>query len=531
MLGTNQSFCEYPNKRNHKSISLSIDFCLQSIVDNDNSRYELNRMLALNSSNTGNQQGNRMARPKKESNESTGRTVEVPLMEVKKKRGKPLATRHHQVVTTYAEEVPIDELPEVGQEEELIDDQSIESAIERTPINETEAFLEQAAQSRESYEMFVYRHPNFDIDGDKNPKARGRVFVARMPFNYQTYEADIARYCAKPGMVNIFVPEVRHRGEFRTRLDVVRSEPPIADLPLPVQPNGQPAPSMPQAQYLPYPIQQNNPSVPVDPFREVDRTLGLITKMRQAFVGDEQPKQPEQQLSPKASLLNAMAEHPEIVEAVTDKLMGGSKNGNREPSITELAFKHGAELATAFGNMIQGVVRTVASEFKEIRSIQNQNYEQNEMAAPTLPNQENPRSQVSEFQKQQEGNQGSPQNDTRQLAATNESASQNIQGQSPEEALLTLVCDNCARNIPPKITAQRIDEFAIYINENFPHLSIDGWIEMFTETEVDSIISFASQGAFGEQGKALAGMSHSHKWIGDLREILKQEQPEGENEQ
>lgn len=309
------------------------------------------------------------------------------------------------------------------------------------------------------------------------------------------------------------------------------------------QPISTPDPITGQPQIIYQPAQTNGQTIPIpDPIKQMKGTLEMMQLMnemnpqtqllsellRDKIQSKEQPSQ--ENLPPKVALLSAIADHPDLVEGIMDKLTGGSKNGTREPSLTELAFKHGAELATAFGNMIQGVVRTVASEFKEIRSIQNQSYEQNEMAAQALPNNENQRSQVSEFQKQQESAQGSQQNDTRQLVTANEGNSQNIQGQSPEEALLTLVCDNCTRNIPPKITAQRIDEFAIYLNENFPHLSIDGWIEIFTETEVDSIISFASQGVFGEQGRTLAVQPHSHKWIGDLREILKQEQQEGEIE-
>lgn len=315
-----------------------------------------------------------------------------------------------------------------------------------------------------------------------------------------------------------------------------------------------PDPITGQPQIIYQPAQSNGQTVSLpDPIKQMKGTLEMMQLMnemnpqtqllsellRDKIQSREQPSQ--ENLPPKVALLSAIADHPDLVEGIMDKLTGGAKNGSREPSLTELLIKHGADLANAFGNMVQGVVRTVASEFKEIRSMQagEQSHVENQMATQTLQDQDNQQRPVStqlQFpsnQKQQEGQQGNDAQNIRRYESTGHSeTSQATQtNQSPEEALLALVCDNCARNIPPKITAQRIDEFAAYINENHPHLSIDGWIDMFIEQEVDSIINLASQGIFGEQGKALAEASHARGWIGDLRETLKQEQPEGEEEQ
>lgn len=253
--------------------------------------------------------------------------------------------------------------------------------------------------------------------------------------------------------------------------------------------------------------------------KEVAEIIEVVDRIR----GDRepipyQPPQPvEPQLPPKVALLSAIAEHPDLVENVMEKLTG-SRGKSSEPSTTELILKYGEGIINALSVGVQNVIKTVTSELKEIRQIQNGNHVEDQMATPQNANHQPETSRTtSTFQNAiSQGQQESTQSTQEDIVPN--------QGQSPEEALLALVCDNCSRNIPPKITASRINEFADMVAQQAPHLSVDGWIEMFTEMEVDTVINYAGEGIFGEQGKTLAGLTHSHKWIGELREILKQQE-------
>lgn len=304
-----------------------------------------------------------------------------------------------------------------------------------------------------------------------------------------------------------------------------------------------------QIVYQPLPAQpsQNGTQSPTIPITKTLKEVAEIIEVVDRIRGDREPINipqipPEPQLSPEAQVLNLAAKSPGFIESVIDKFVD---RGDREPSVTELIFKHGAELANAFGNMLQGVIRTAAEEFKQVRQTNGeyQQYVQNQMGTPQTAQTQAELARTGQMDNiqlrtnayrqetsQQTGIQTPEENQTSIESGNFTNPNGAPVGTSPEDALLSLICDNCARQIPPQITAQRINEFADLIAEQAPHLSVDGWIDMFCAYDTETIINLASQGMFGEQGRQLAQTSHAQLWLVALRDILKEEQPETEGE-
>lgn len=303
-----------------------------------------------------------------------------------------------------------------------------------------------------------------------------------------------------------------------------------------------PMTGQPQIIYQPVPNQPAAQNQPIDPLKFIRQSFAVVKEYQEVLgvhpqTQYQQPQPPaEPQLSPKVALLSAMAEHPEIVESITDKLLGGNR-GDKPPSLTELLIRHGGELFKGAKDFFVGVIQTASTEVKQIKMLDAQliaqtngaNHLNPEMASPTLPNQTNQSNQIPSAQIQQEGTTGYQQNESRKLdSQPGQTAQETIS--DPKEILISIALNGCKNQTPPKVVANQLIAFADRIEDEAPHMSVYGWLDLFTEYEPDQIINFMQSGAMGDEATFVAELAHSHRWVGELRSLLKTEIEEETNE-
>ena len=219
-------------------------------------------------------------------------TVEVPT-KPRRRRGKDMAVEHHQIVTTFTKEKPIDEYTQKGNDEDALEDilsrqadlsEDEDAAEENT--NETdpnEAFLNEVERTHADWSMRVYLLPHYESDGRTDTQAPGRTRVLSFPFNRNTYEDDIALHCARPGWSNWFSIEILKNNVFRKRLAAKRIMPAsLAEyqakgiaLPEWMQPQAAP-------QIAPQIVPQAAPQI-IDPLQQLKPTLDVMAQMMKLF--------------------------------------------------------------------------------------------------------------------------------------------------------------------------------------------------------------------------------------------------------
>jgi hypothetical protein len=101
---------------------------------------------------------------------------------------------------------------------------------------------------------------------------------------------------------------------------------------------------------------------------------------------------------------------------------------------------------------------------------------------------------------------------------------QEQRGVTPEEQALSLLIDHCRQNIPARIAFSRLCNYADYLNDNAPHLSIDEYITMLSGAPTDSVIEYVKSLPGGEQ---IAALPHAKEWTAELQRLIKESQ-EGE---
>jgi hypothetical protein len=95
---------------------------------------------------------------------------------------------------------------------------------------------------------------------------------------------------------------------------------------------------------------------------------------------------------------------------------------------------------------------------------------------------------------------------------------------TPEQQALSLLIDHCRQNIPARIAFSRLCNYADYLNDNAPHLSIDEYITMLGAAPTDSVIEYVKTLPGGEQ---IAALPHAKEWTSELQRLIKESQ-EGE---
>lgn len=229
-----------------------------------------------------------MTKPTKKDEKETEKIIlEVPKAP-RKRRGQPVATQHHQVLTTYTKELSLEELENqtngddesenTDASETEGDEEGFESLDETGDPNE--AFLREVETTHANWQMRVFILPNFDVDGRSDPQAPGRARVATLPFHYLTFEDDVALHCARPTWSNNFSIEVLKDGRFKRRL------PPRKIHPAPAIEYQRLNLTLPEWYQTAAPSTINaavNPQASIDPFASMQPALDTMSKMMKMF--------------------------------------------------------------------------------------------------------------------------------------------------------------------------------------------------------------------------------------------------------
>ncbi len=428
--------------------------------------------------------------PKKTA-ETPTKKVEVELVEPKKRRGRPLATQTHQIITQYSVEKPVDELVNEDEGEAL---EVVEEA-KPSPEETIEKFVEAMRDKASRWDLVVYRFPNYDIDARTDARAPGRERVGKIPFNPKTYEDEITTLFARTGQVNVFLPEVRRDGDYYAWLPIYRTTPPpMSEIPpsyLTLQ-NGAavtaPVPALP----------------PVDPFEQMKKTLSLLADVRKLLPEQEYQQvtaQPQINTTEQA-LLHIMNTNGEVVESITDKLKGlmRSKDSGREIGIMDLILE--AIKSDTFPKMITEAKKLLL----EVRQVNEQ------QATPTPSNTPLASTPAPSIASTSEVAQPMPQ--------TNQT--NDILTPPPEIQLLNFAIESCARQAPIQETADRIDSYASL------NPSVDVYLNLFVGLTPDQALQWLSQSI--PQAIQVTQMPHARQWVEDLQKVLLEESEEQESE-
>jgi len=472
-----------------------------------------------------------MPRPKKKiESELLGPEDEIP------EKAKPvtrLVDAEHTI--KYREPVPVPIQEESDEESSLIwDDDDEEKKPRKIHKSVREKIQDKLGKAKVTGGDQVYlridRMPNYDsgsatldgMGGDKEFCWRGPCTVDYI--TNDDYLADTAKrhgagvywFTLRHGKIIVasWMHKIGGSPQVATStVDTMTGQPQVVYQSLP-QTNGQ---TFPQ----PVPVTKTLKEV-ADIIEVVDRIRGNPQPQQQIIQPTEQP------LSPKVALLSAMAENPEIVEAVTDKLMGNAR-GDHKPSITELLIKHGAELFKAAGGMFSDVIRTAATEVKQIKQIdlaairaQGEHNVSTQMADKTQPQNQVWNGQNQTMAQNAQRNESAQFSNVPQTASVNEGSEQTIT--DPKDGLILIALNGCEQNTPVKVVANQLWQYADRINEEAPHLSVDGWIEMFVEQTPEQTIELLRSGLLGEKGQEIAELRHSVQWVGGLRDILQSQE-------
>lgn len=302
--------------------------------------------------------------------------------------------------------------------------------------------------------------------------------------------------------------QIADQWEFR----VAGSAMPVSQIP-----NGQPVTSFDQSGQPQFTIQmpnQQQPS-PVDPMKVLRESFKIIKEFKEAM-GVESinpPSQPQPKVSEEMQLASFALQDPDIKKKVLKNLFGS--NGDGEKDTLELILNN----VEPIGRALQGLVDRV---FMNINQMRGDNNGQAAMAPTALqteqiPDMQQPDGQIFARQGQSQSNEDISQG-TRNGISQPTQFSQDQARQSPEDALLNFVLDQCVRKVPVKIAADRIIKMADAINEHSPAQSIDGYLELFVSVTPEAVLEYVKTSV--PNGEQITAMEHSLEWTDELQKAL-----------
>jgi len=257
--------------------------------------------------------------------------------------------------------------------------------------------------------------------------------------------------------------------------------------------------------------------------------LEMAKLMREAYgFAPEQTQQQQQTTDPELAALQLITKNPDVMEKIAGGLaktiFGGKGVADDTPwwaDILKDSITTGQLAPT-----VQGVVRALFPNglFGGLFP-GGQNNGQTQMATTPLAQSsesENPphqNGQVDQF-RQSLPAQGQSQGAS-SVVENGSDATPRQQTMTTEEQALALVIDHCRRNVPAKIAFDRLINYADAINDQAPHLSIDGYIDLLGAMNTDQVIEFVKTLPNGEQ---IAALSHAKEWCAELQRLIKESQ-------
>lgn len=239
--------------------------------------------------------------------------------------------------------------------------------------------------------------------------------------------------------------------------------------------------------------------------------LEMAKLMREAYgIVLEQPAQPVV-TDPKIAALQLIAENPDVMEKIGSgiaKTILGSHAGDGGDAWAEVA-KEAIKSGQA-AEILAALVREIMTPFRNIWG--NQNNGQAQMNT----------SQEQPYQGQIDQNAGEQNGSELSLTQANEPAAMQDgtpQHAPPEEQALAIVINNCARKVPPSITADQVLKYADLLNDQAPQYSIDGYLEMFSKMTSDQALEFVKTQPNGE---AVTNLEHAKSWCEELQKLIQE---------
>jgi hypothetical protein len=343
----------------------------------------------------------------------------------------------------------------------------------------------------------IDRMPNYDsgstdgMGGDKEFCWRGPCTVEYI--TNDDYLADTAKrhgagvywYTLRHGKVIVasWMHKIGGSPQVATQVaDTMTGQPHIIYQPIP-QTNGQ---VIPQS----VPVTKTLKEV-ADIIEVVDRIRGNHEPTRQII---EQVQQPV--LSDEERLATIVMKDKDVARTVISNLIGSVDTKERAPTVTELLFKYGEGLGKVlFGGLVD-VIKTASSEIKQIKMIdlramqQQVNGENHHTHSPIL--------------------------NTAEPIDNNEH-----QSLDPKDILMSIALTGCQHNSPVKVIVNQLIAFADRIEDEAPHMSVYGWLDLFTEQTTEQIMALLQSGMLGEHGVSVSTLAHAPQWIDELRTLLK----------
>lgn len=277
----------------------------------------------------------------------------------------------------------------------------------------------------------------------------------------------------------------------------------------------------------------NNSQQPVavaDPMKQLKEMLQMQKLMRDAL-GDM--SQQQQQSQHNESPADAIFNHPKVIDTLVDTMVSvakkaaGLRSGHSDGDTWPSAIKELGIEALKSGQapeILGALIRELVAPFKSaIMGGQNGTSQMASQAVSQISRPDHQWSQPgqdNQAQSQQEGAQGKDALRRSGLAGTGEGVGNDPQPAiTPEEQVLALALDHCARQIPPQIAAQRIVAIADAINEQAPGMSIDGYLLLFTQLEPKAALQMAIH--LTPTAGDVVALPHAAQWTAELQALLK----------
>lgn len=384
-----------------------------------------------------------------------------------RRRKKNVAVETHEIVTRYEVEKPIEKFSSAPEQE--IDQEEIDLGAAEEPLSydaKLERFFEEVQSASSKWEMIVYRLSNYDIDGRTDIRAPRRERVGKLPFNLETYEDEITLNYAKPGLVNIFLPEIRKDGQYHSVLPVLRTSPPSPDE----------APGL-YVQNAPAPV--GAPAAPVDPFAQLEKTLEILAKVRRVIPEPEAPAAaPAAVTTVEQAMLVMMNADGSLVENFANKMQRILKGngGSHEIGWMELVME--AIKSDTLPKMIK--------------------------EAKNLLLEANGNAQISQAAPQTIAANGVP--------PAPPSTPPPIPAPPAEIQLLNFAITACAQNMPPPEAVERIESFASL------NPSINPFLDLFVSLPPQEALDWLSKAI--PQAAEVTQLPHAKLWIEEVQKIM-----------
>lgn len=464
--------------------------------------------------------------------------ISPPDPETKLPKTKTVAARH-----TITYEAPVD-VPVTDLEPDEPDDiegeiVEVEEAEERERYRPPSfraklknKFQQKGIGGDETLHFRIDRLPLFDQNGYAGVKADkefcGIIQCTEKFFDNDEYLIEIQRRYG-PGEYWL---TVRHKNSvvnsWRERVGGFPS--PQVSAPV-VSENGQIAP---QIIYQAAPNQPQQPVAVQDPLAQMRGAFKLVREFK-ADLGLDFPaqQQPPQQspapLDPKVAALQLITENPDVMErigkGIANTVLGkDARVADDWPSvIKEIAIE--AIKSGQAPQILGSLIREFMSPFKT--AIAGGQNGQAQMVPPPLQNQTQsfsghsgnfavPGAETEASLSASQMDRGNTESLAQPVHPNQQSQSQVA---SPEEQVLTLALDHCARQIPPQIAAQRIVAIADAINDQAPGMSIDGYILLFTQLEPKAALQMAI--TITPNAGEVVALPHAEQWTAELQALLK----------